>query len=192
MPKHNSEDAQPNEIRLMHKGHPVIPSIQPSGSQKHFHPQAGPYRRTNHYARSQSLIPPFSAAPRTFPINPGQSRPNKRRRTEDTSIALLQQKPVQSHPSLPPKPQAQHPPRVEIIVHLPIHCRHGVAGYKKSRRDWLNVEIPRVEKERGVKIYGHNIEERTLCFFAHTVGHESCENPVVTGDCHFVPTCGQH
>jgi hypothetical protein len=201
MSKYNSEDAQPNEIRFTRKGNTVIPAIQPTypkGPQNPSHPRPG-YRPTNHYANSHSFVsPPLFSNSRAFPVDPtlthkhpGHSHYSttyKRRRIEESSVRASQQNPAQLIRA-PPRPQV-NPARIEITVDLPIHCRHRVAGNNKSRRDWLNREIPRVEKERGVKIDGHAIGDSTLRFFAHVVGSENFQNTAEPGDCRFVTTYG--
>jgi hypothetical protein len=206
MSKHNSEDTQPNEIRLARKGNSVIPAIQPTyprGRQNLFYPRPN-QRPTDYYANSQSFVPSFVPLPlfnpsRTYPSNrtsahkpPGHSDHStsyKRRRVEESSVRHSQPNPAQLTRDALPIPPVQHPSRIEITVDLPIHCRHGVADNKRARRVWLNHEIPKVEKERGVEIYGHTVGDSTLCFFARAVGPKSTQN---TGDCCiFFATCGQ-
>jgi len=177
-----SEDSQPNEVPLARKdaGIPTVRSSRGGALRaraRRNYPTANvqtgrQFNAAQLEPSNSSSTPSNSTAFRTFqehsqaykrPYNRSHDMAHFRRQRID-HIPENSRRHIGLSPSHLAKSRVKAK-RTDILVDLPLHCRKGVPGNQTSRRQWIDLEIQRLQKDREVKIHGHAVLDCAVRFF---------------------------
>lgn len=156
---------------------------------------------STHIGQGNSYRPHFHS-PRASVSNAIQQGSNPQKRLSDISDSRQAKRPCfdnksneQSHSGIDqissllpsnkaPKKGHQKAPRIEIRLDVPLHCRKGVHGYHKSRHQWLDREIQRIQEKRQVAVHHTEFLDREVRLLCHsqTPSQSPIKNEISTGE----------